>query len=196
MKMYYHFLLSLLRHKWYVFLSGRKAHVPLWRLIIHDWSKFAPSEFVAYAQNFFASDEFRNQENLRAFEEYSVAEAAPFGHYVDERFALAWLHHENHNPHHWGYWIARSGKYRKPLPMPETYVREMVADWHGAGREYQKSWDISEWIGINGPRMEPFMHNETVFLVHKIMGELGYSVTYGNNWVFHRQPDSFKVKQN
>ena len=174
--MYRKYLKSLLAHKWYVFLAGIKTGVPLWRLVIHDLSKFSPAEFKAYAQNFFASDDFKNQENLGAFEKYSVSEAAPFGHFVDERFALAWLHHENHNPHHWGYWISRSGKYRKPLPMPETYVREMVADWMGASRGYTGSWDMNEWLTKNLPNLKDKMHGNTRYLVSQILSEKGYNV--------------------
>lgn len=181
---YLKYLKSLLLHKWYVFLAGLKTGVPVWRLVAHDWQKFTPWEFKAYAQNFFGSDEFKNKETLDAFAKYKVAEAAPFGHFVKERFALAWLHHENTAPHHWGYWIPRSGKYDGgPLPMPETYVREMVADWMGAGRAYTGSWNIAQWLSDNGPRMEKKMHNETIQLVHQVLVEQGYFFTDNAPWI-------------
>ena len=44
-------LKSVLIHKWYVFLAGQLTGVPLWQLIIHDWSKFTPTELFGYAGN-------------------------------------------------------------------------------------------------------------------------------------------------
>ncbi len=180
---YWKYLVSLFKHKWYVFLAGLKTGVPIWRLIVHDWQKFTLWEFRAYAQNFFASDDYKNQETLDAFTKYKVAEAAPFGHFVKERFALAWLHHENTAPHHWGYWIPRSGKYTGPFPMPETYVREMVADWMGASRAYTGSWNMAQWLSDNGPRMEEKMHIETVQIVHDVLIEQGYFFTDNAPWI-------------
>jgi hypothetical protein len=31
------------------------------------------------------------------------------------------------------------------LPMPEKYVREMVADWMGAGRAITGRWEVAQW---------------------------------------------------
>ena len=177
------FLKSVLTHKWFVFLAGLKTGVPIWRLIIHDWQKFSHWEFGAYAQNFFGDDNLNNRETIDAFQKYSVAELAPFGHFAKERFALAWLHHENTAPHHWGYWIPRSGKYTGAFPMPETYVREMVADWMGASRAYTGSWNMAEWLSNNGPRMESKMHQETVRMVHDVLIELGYIFTDNAPWI-------------
>jgi hypothetical protein len=36
------YLSYVVRHKWFVLLAGIKTGAPLWRLLIHDWSKFAP----------------------------------------------------------------------------------------------------------------------------------------------------------
>lgn len=177
--MYLKYFKSLMTHKWYVFLAGLRVGVPIWRLIVHDWQKFTPWEFKAYAYNFFASDEYKNNETLDAFAKYGVPELAPFGHFVDERFALAWLHHENTAPHHWGFWIARSGKYRKPLPMPETYVREMVADWMGASRAYTGSWNMSVWLEKNRENLKANMHTETIERVSDVLCAIGYSL---NEW--------------
>ena len=183
--MYLKFLKSLLWHKWYVFLAGLRTGVPIWRLIVHDWQKFTPQEFGAYARHFFGvDDEYKNNETLLAFQKYGVVEAAPFGHFEDERFALAWLHHENTAPHHWGFWIARSGKYRKPLPMPETYVREMVADWMGASKTYTGNWNMSSWLAKNGMGLDSNMHRETVSLVWNVLEEVGYYQTDGEGWAF------------
>lgn len=47
-----------------------------------------------------------------------------------------------------------------PMPMPERYVREMVADWMGASRAYTGSWDMVDWLEKNLPRMD--LHPVTV----------------------------------
>jgi hypothetical protein len=151
---------------------------------VHDWQKFTWWEFKAYAQNFHASDEFKNNETLDAFARYKVAEAAPFGHFTKERFAYAWLHHENTAPHHWGYWIPRSGKYTgHALVMPETYVREMVADWVGASRAYTGSWDMTEWLAAQGPGIGERIHSDTIDKVQSILAELGYVFTDNALWI-------------
>lgn len=146
------YLKKLTRHKYYVFRAGLKLKVPIWRLIIHDWQKFTRWEYSPYANYNFGGE---NSEKA----EYD--------------FAVAWLHHENLGAHHWGWWIPRSGKFaNEPLPMQETYVREMVADWHGAERAYGGTWDISKWVNKNVSEFK--MHDITRQFIYKILVELGY----------------------
>ena len=132
------YALLTLKHKWFVFLAGRRLGVPVWRLIIHDWSKFTPSELPHYGRRFFGGDPDQ------------------------EGFARAWVHHQNHNPHHWEYWVTRSdhrigisgdSNNAVALDMPEDYVREMVADWCGASRAYTGSWSILKWVEANIGKM-------------------------------------------
>jgi len=128
---YFKYLWVVLKHKWYVFVAGRRiGGIPLWRLITHDLSKFLPLEFISYA-NYFCNNKMGA-----------------------EHFTYGWLSHQNRNPHHWEYWIPRTRAVGNdggdadigvPLDMPETYVREMLADWLAASKAYTLSWDISEW---------------------------------------------------
>lgn len=92
----------LLRHKFYVLCAGRRRGVPLWQLIIHDWSKFLPSEFFPYTKLFCG-------------EESEATRAA---------IAL----HVSRNPHHWEHWCPEG----VPLPIPDRYLQEMLSDWDGA----------------------------------------------------------------
>ena len=118
-----------IKHKYFVFRAGIKTRAPIWNLVIHDWTKFLPSEAPHYGRQFFGS--------------------------ADDAlgFTKAWLHHQSFNPHHWEYWIPRSGHSRggyednQPISMPEPYVREMVADWMGASRAYEGSYptELTEW---------------------------------------------------
>ncbi len=152
-------LASLNQHIAYVRQAGQVIGVPHLLLHNHDQSKFGVEEFPYYARNFFGD------------------KADPAG------WGAAWNHHENHNPHHWGHWISRTGKDAgKPLPMPRHYVQEMVADWHGAGRAYQGSWDISAWIAKQGPGFN--LHDETERLIDEVMIGLGYFLTDNCMWSY------------
>jgi hypothetical protein len=44
---------------------------------------------------------------------------------------------------------ARTTATLKALPMPEKFVREMVADWMGAGRAITGRWDVNDWYRPN-----------------------------------------------
>lgn len=157
---YLRYLWSLLRHKWFVFVAGvRLDGIPLWRLVVHDWSKFLPSEFLPYARNFYGdySKSPRDREQVSA------------------DFDRAWLHHIHHNPHHWQHWLLvndEDGTY--PLPMARSYAREMVADWMGAGRAYTGSWDMSEWLEKNLARYAAQWHRETLNHALQALFEAGY----------------------
>lgn len=147
-----------IRHKWFVFLAGIRTKAPLWRLVIHDWTKFMPSELPHYQKQFFGKAD------------------DPAG------FMRCWIHHQNSNPHHWEYWIPRTGHSRcdppfkdnTPVPMPEWAVREMVADWLGAGRAYEGKWvDWMEgWTWLEKNRHKMRFHSETSRMVDKVISEV------------------------
>jgi hypothetical protein len=40
-----------------------------------------------------------------------------------------------------------------PLEMPERFVREMVADWMGAGRAITGRWEVQEWYAKSSPHI-------------------------------------------
>lgn len=198
------YLVYLLRHKWFVFVAGLSTGAPLWRLLIHDWSKFLLSEWSAYVGQFYSGKPDQNA------------------------FDNAWLFHQRRNAHHWQFWVllddhppssgrrfglqsmddtrncylCRTGSgctegvelvdtsvcpespepYRlakecvdaanryRALPMPEIYVREMVADWMGAGRAIHGHWEIQEWYDKN--RQMIVLHPQTRTLVESILAEV------------------------
>jgi len=111
-------------------------------------SKFLPDEYIPYSKYDFSSFG-NNRKDLQ------------------DSFNVAWLKHQKRNKHHWQYWLLINdsggvirhkklaytvnyfeGEFKQveALPMPERYVREMVADWRGAGRAYgnpdTKAWFI------------------------------------------------------
>jgi hypothetical protein len=67
--------------------------------------------------------------------------------------------------------------------MPETYVREMVADWMGASRAYTGSWDMTEWLAAQGPGIGERIHSDTIDKVQSILAELGYVFTDNALWI-------------
>ena len=126
------------RHKWFVFRAGLKTRAPLWRLLIHDWSKFTPAEWFPYVRSFYGG------------------ERTPA---VRLAFDAAWLHHQHRNPHHWQHWLLREDDGdTKALRMPEPLVREMVADWMGAGRAITGRWEVGVWYAANAEKI--VMHPE------------------------------------
>ena len=109
----------LMIHKYFVFLECYKRGI-VWRGIMHDMSKFLPSEFGGYANHFFNPDGTRKNNP----EKDQV-----------ESFKRAWCHHAHHNDHHWNYWVVdthyESGDEEPVLPTTEA-IKEMAADMIGA----------------------------------------------------------------
>jgi hypothetical protein len=114
------YLCYVLRHKFYVWQYGRRLGVSWRRLLLHDLSKFRPSEWFAYVERFHGPQ--------------------PPSPATLERFRAAWRLHATFNDHHPECWLGASG------PMPEECVREMVADWCAAGVAQGKP-DHLAWYG-------------------------------------------------
>jgi hypothetical protein len=151
------YLSYMLRHKWHVFYAGYHLGVPIWRLLIHDWTKFTPAEWGPYVRHFYGPNA-TSQDTGQAFMHEPGNDLA---------FDTAWEHHWRHNPHHWQYWSA-GGDGTQLMPMPETYAREMVADWIGAGRS-QGQPDSAAWYAANAEKM--VLHDDTRTLVERLIGE-------------------------
>jgi len=152
-------LIYILRHKWFVFLAGIRLRVPPWRLLIHDWSKFTPAEWPAYADYFFAPKNDKCPDWL--FWEYDRK----------SKFERAWLHHQHRNPHHWEHWLLRNkdGGYTS-LKMPEHFAREMLADWAGAGRAITGKWEVRDWYEKNKANIA--LHASTRACVEDLLRQL------------------------
>lgn len=147
----------VLRHKWFVFVAGRRTGAPLWRLIVHDWSKLTAAEWSPYVRSFYGPWSYKDR---------------PAD--VVATFDAAWLHHQHANPHHWQHWVLRedSGA-TKVLPIPERIVREMVADWMGAGRAITGRWEVASWYAANRDKI--LLAEETRGLVDALVAAQGPS---------------------
>lgn len=119
------------RHKFKVFCLCCKAGIP-WRGLVHDLSKFTPTEFI---------------ESARYFEEgkYSPIKGCK----RDMGYSVAWIHHKNHNKHHYEYWYDYDAPIESPV-MPFKYFLEHICDSLSAGLTYQgdswtKDYQLSYW---------------------------------------------------
>ena len=90
--------------------------------ILHDLSKYSPSEFfpsVRYFQGYRSPISKEKQVN---------------------GYSLCWLHHKGRNKHHWEYWIDRlsSDEHLTCIEMPFRYMLESVLDRISASKVYKK----------------------------------------------------------
>jgi hypothetical protein len=148
----------LIEHINFVHGAGAKIGVEYHLLESHDSSKWLPIEFDAYALHFCGG-------------------GAP------KEFARAWLHHIHNNPHHWLHWIFSDGwsvegsdLENGVMEMPRCYALEMIADWMGASRAYTGSWDMTDWLIKNLPKIK--LHSKTVDYVESVLTEHGYGSVY------------------
>jgi len=129
---YFRYLWYILKHKWYVLIECIKLKIPF-RGLVHDLSKFLPCEFNAYMKFFYSNMENDN---------------------VKLEFDLAWNHHQNVNKHHWQYWLLRlDDGSTECLPIPKKYLKEMLADWIGAGKAITGENNIKSWYMKNKDKM-------------------------------------------
>ena len=145
MRRYWAYFNYILRHKYYVLRACKYVECSIWRGLVHDMSKFMPCEFISYAKTFYKPDGSKQ--------------------YVKSiQFDLSWLHHQHTNKHHWQYWLLKedSGKI-VPLPMDIKYLREMVADWIGAGLAINGKLDIEDWYEKNKDKI--LLHSADRYIV-------------------------------
>ncbi|MDO4522329.1 MAG: DUF5662 family protein [Eubacteriales bacterium] len=92
--------------------------------LLHDMSKYMPSEFLVGARYYQGNRSPNNAER------------------EDKGYSGAWLHHKGRNLHHFEYWIDYclddSGKTMCGMRMPRKYVAEMLADRIAASKVYNK----------------------------------------------------------
>jgi hypothetical protein len=136
MKKHIKYLSYVVRHRWFVFVECCKLGIP-WRGLVHDLSKFLPSEWFPYVWS------FNGPWNYKERPGWLVAD-----------FDRAWLHHQHRNPHHWQYWILQNDEEgQNVLAMPWWFIYEMVADWRGAGRAQGHGDDLIPWYEKNRDKM-------------------------------------------
>ena len=153
MKALKHFI-TITKHKNLVFKHAIKAGIPL-RGLLHDLSKYGPSEFLTGAKHYMGTKSPNERE--RALYGYSKA----------------WLHHKGRNKHHFEYWMdyQPGTKTMMPIKMPVVYVKEMLCDRIAASKIYNKekyndSMPYDYFMKGKGQRT---IHPETSELLEKLL---------------------------
>jgi hypothetical protein len=116
--MYVKHFRTLVKHKWYVAVECFKQKL-YWQGIIHDLSKFTPSEFIESAR-------------------YYCGDGSPIWKAkVEQGYSHAWLSHKGRNKHHWQYWVDFNNGAPAAVAMPEKYLIEAACDLIGASKAYK-----------------------------------------------------------
>lgn len=114
-------LSTVLRHRHMVMLHCFKAGI-IKRGLLHDISKFSPTEFIPGVIYFQGS----RSPNEREREVKGASRA--------------WMHHKGRNRHHFEYWTDYSTVTGTldPVKMPDEYIFEMFCDRVAASKIYNK----------------------------------------------------------
>jgi hypothetical protein len=151
-------LRTVVRHKELVMIGCFR--VGLYRQgLLHDLSKFAPTEFLVGARYFQGHRSPNNAER------------------EDIGYSSSWLHHKGRNRHHFEYWVDYNlrGKDGEsplvPVKMPGRFVVEMLMDRIAASKVYlgDAYTDKSPLGYFDGGRARKFMHPETAALLEKLL---------------------------
>jgi len=159
MKRYWNYLKYIVRHKWYVTIECFKESL-IWRGIIHDWDKFLPSCFIAYAKFFHDKDgSSKTKRDKTGY--YKPTETG------NEAFEYAWFKHTRYNDHHWQHWVLATEGKNKAYRMKLDAIIEMVCDWKGAGKA-QDTPDTVKWWKANNKKMQ--LHPGTREVILLLLG--------------------------
>jgi len=147
----------LCHHKWYVFKECWRLGIS-WRGLIHDWSKFLPSEWFPYVEYFYGDFGINNKCPAKWVEHpYEKINCS----IVSRNFDIAWLYHQKRNKHHWQYWVLlQDSEETKYLEIPQKHLLEMAADWIGASKTIRgKDAKAIEWY--NKVKEQTFLNEKT-----------------------------------
>ena len=127
-----------------------------WQGLVHDLSKYSPTEFFTGAKYFQGNRSPNTAER------------------EDKGFSEAWMHHKGRNRHHYEYWtdMNRQTRCYESVPMPRKYLVEQVMDRRAACMVYQgKNYTAGSALAYFEKSRERVLMNE------KTRQELGYLLT-------------------
>ncbi len=115
-----HFL-TITHHRHKVIANCFRAGIPL-RGLLHDLSKYSPTEFIPGAK-YFQGHRSPNEGEREAY-----------------GYSKAWMHHKGRNRHHFEYWTDYDKKTKRMtgIKMPRKYLIEMFCDRVAASKIYNK----------------------------------------------------------
>ncbi len=154
MKFIHHFI-TITRHRLLVQEGCFRVGL-YWQGLIHDLSKYSPTEFC------------------QGVRYYQGTRSPNTAEREDKGYSEAWMHHKGRNRHHYEYWtdMNRQTRNYESVPMPRKYLVEMIMDRRAACKVYQ---------GENyhpGSELEYFLRSRERELMHpKTRQELEYILT-------------------
>lgn len=157
MKIWKHFK-TITYHKYLVMQGCFK--VGLYKQgLLHDMSKYMPSEFLVGAKYFQGN---RSPNN---------AEREAIG------YSSSWMHHKGRNKHHYEYWVDYNVKepdrVMAPVAMPRKYVAEMFMDRVAASKVYNKGSytdkDPLDYYQRGLEKSPEMLHEDTRKILEKLL---------------------------
>ena len=154
MKPWQHFK-TITKHK-FIVMSGC-FRVGLYKQgLLHDLSKYSPTEFLVGAR-YYQGNRSPNS-----------AERAEKG------YSEAWMHHKGRNRHHYEYWTdlnRETGRY-EAVPIPRKYLVEMIMDRRAACLVYE-----GDQYTLASPLNYLFRSHEKNLMHPQTVRELTYLLT-------------------
>lgn len=137
--------------------------------LLHDLSKYSPTEFLMGCKYFQGNLSPNNIERL------------------EKGYSQAWLHHKGRNKHHLEYWIDYGAGEKKGITgmkMPLKYVVEMFIDRVSACKNYQKEkyTDASALEYYERGKQYHILHEDSRELLEELLHMLAEQ---GEEAVFH-----------
>ncbi len=124
-----------------------------WQGILHDLSKYSPTEFIPGAK-YYLGTRSPNEKERELF-----------------GYSLAWMHHKGRNKHHFEYWVDINPQTKRyePVPMPLRYITEMFCDRVAAckiyrGKDYTDRAALEYFLRGNARSK---MHSETADILEE-----------------------------
>jgi len=138
-----------------------------WQGIVHDLSKYSITEFFTSAKYFTGNSSPVDAEKIK------------------NGYSLAWQNHKAKNKHHWHYWTDFENGDLIILKMPAKYLAEMLCDWVGAGKAYNKgNWTIDtfkSWYQHDKENM--VLHESTRSYIELLMKNVKSEQDLYKNWI-------------
>ncbi len=145
--------------------------------LMHDMSKFSPTEFINGVKYFQGTRSPNNAER------------------EDKGYSESWMHHKGRNRHHFEYWTDVSPKTRsyEYVNVPDKYIAEMIMDRIAACKTYQgkEYTDASPLNYLTMVKDTRYSHPETA---GKILFLLSMLKDRGEKETFHYIKHTFLKK--
>ncbi|MDD6240972.1 MAG: DUF5662 family protein [Eubacteriales bacterium] len=141
------------RHRFLVFLYCTRCGL-FWRGLVHDLSKYSPSEFFISARNY-------------------TGTKSPIANERKEEhgYSKVFIHHTRKNKHHFEYWVDVTTGDILLAPMPFVYALESCCDMIAAskvynGKKFNRSLPLA-FFTLSSPRS--LMHPATKEFIRTVL---------------------------